>query len=84
LLRRESVQARRFGFDGKSALHPSQLIVINEVFNVTAEEIAWANNIIAELDEAERKGRALTTVNGVLIDNPHRAAAERILSRVRK
>jgi citrate lyase subunit beta/citryl-CoA lyase len=83
LLRRESAQARRIGFDGKSALHPDQLAIINEAFDVTDEEIAWAERTIAELDEAERKGKALTTVDGTLIDNPHRAAAERILARKR-
>jgi citrate lyase subunit beta / citryl-CoA lyase len=81
LLRREALQARRIGFDGKSALHPDQLAIINEVFDVTDEEIAWAERTIAELDDAERRGKALTTVDGILIDNPHRAAAERILAR---
>jgi citrate lyase subunit beta/citryl-CoA lyase len=81
LLRRESVQARRYGFDGKSALHPEQCAVINEIFDVTAEEIAWAERVLSGLDEAEDRGRALTTMEGVLIDNPHRAAAERILRR---
>ena len=81
LLRREAVQARRLGFDGKSALHPDQLAVINEVFDVTSEEIAWAERMIAELDDAEIKGKALTTIDGNLIDNPHRKAAERILAR---
>jgi citrate lyase subunit beta / citryl-CoA lyase len=84
LLRREAIQARRFGFDGKSALHPDQLAIINEVFDVTAEEIAWAEKMIFELDDAEIKGKALTTVDGTLIDNPHRKAAERILSRIRR
>lgn len=81
LLHRESTHARRIGFDGKSALHPDQLAVINEVFDVTPEEIAWAERAIKELDEAENRGKALTTVEGRLLDNPHRRAAERILSR---
>jgi citrate lyase subunit beta/citryl-CoA lyase len=81
LLARESSQARRIGFTGKSALHPSQLAVINTAFDVTPVEIAWAERIIAELDEADRRGKALSTIDGNLIDNPHRAAAERILSR---
>lgn len=83
LLRREALQARRIGFDGKSALHPDQLAIINEVFDVTDEEIAWAERTIAALDHAERRGKALTTVDGILIDNPHRAAAECILARKR-
>jgi citrate lyase beta subunit len=81
LLERESTQARRIGFDGKSALHPGQLETINRIFDVTAEEIAWAEKVLDELDVAEKRGKALTTVDGILFDNPHRAAAERILSR---
>ncbi|HSW40474.1 MAG TPA: aldolase/citrate lyase family protein, partial [Acidobacteriota bacterium] len=81
LLRAEALQARRLGFAGKSALHPEQLALINHAFDVTAEEIEWAQKTIAELDAAEGRGKALTTVNGKLLDNPHRAAAERILRR---
>jgi citrate lyase subunit beta/citryl-CoA lyase len=79
LLARESAQARRLGFSGKSALHPDQLALIHQTFDVTPEEISWAERIIAELNEADRRGKALTTIDGNLIDNPHRAAAERIL-----
>jgi citrate lyase subunit beta/citryl-CoA lyase len=83
LLRREAAHARRLGFDGKSALHPDQLAIINPIFEATPEEIAWARRALAELDEAENRGKALTTVEGRLLDNPHRAIAERILSRGR-
>jgi citrate lyase subunit beta/citryl-CoA lyase len=83
LLRREAEQARRLGFDGKSALHPDQLPIIHEVFAVKPEQIAWAEKVLAELDRAERRGKALATLDGQLIDNPHRVAAERILRRSR-
>jgi citrate lyase beta subunit len=83
LLRREAAQARRFGFDGKSAIHPGQLVAINEVFAVTDEEIIWAERVLAELESAEAEGRALSTLEGRLIENPHRTAAERILKRQR-
>jgi citrate lyase subunit beta/citryl-CoA lyase len=84
LLRREAAQARRFGFDGKSALHPAQVGVINEIFDVTPEETSWAEKVLAELEDAEQnKGRALSTLEGHLIDDPHRSAAERILRRAR-
>jgi citrate lyase subunit beta/citryl-CoA lyase len=58
LLHREAAQARRLGFAGKSALHPAQLAMINQVFDVTPEEIAWAEKTIAELDSAENRGKA--------------------------
>jgi citrate lyase subunit beta/citryl-CoA lyase len=81
LLNQEAAQARRLGFDGKSALHPDQLAIINQIFDATPEEIVWAERAIAELDAAENRGKALTTVDGKLLDNPHRIAAERILRR---
>lgn len=83
LLRREATQARRFGFDGKGALHPGQLDVINEIFGVTPEEKTGAEKVLAELESAEERGRALSTLEGRLIDNPHKRAAERILRRAR-
>ncbi len=82
LLRREAGQARRLGFDGKCALHPDQIRPIHEVFEVTSEEAVWAERVIAELKDAEGRGRALATLGGSLVDNPHRRAAERILRRM--
>jgi citrate lyase beta subunit len=84
LLEKESSSARRLGFDGKSALHPDQLEVINRVFDVSTEEIEWAERVLKELQEAENRGKALSVMDGTLIDNPHRAAAERILLRKSK
>ncbi len=81
LLRSEARQARRLGFDGKSALHPAQIAVIHEIFNVTQDEVAWAEKVLAELDSAENRGKALSVLEGQLIDNPHGAAAQRILRR---
>jgi citrate lyase subunit beta/citryl-CoA lyase len=80
-LRAEAAQARRFGFDGKSAIHPGQLAAINEVFTVTPEEETWAETVLAELQNAEERGRALSTLKGQLIETPHRRVAERILHR---
>lgn len=81
LLGREAVQARRLGFDGKNALHPDQVPIINTIFEVTAGEVNWAKKVLSELEGAEQRGRALSTLDGQLIDNPHRAAANRILRR---
>jgi citrate lyase subunit beta / citryl-CoA lyase len=81
LLRREAVQARRLGYDGKSAIHPGQVAPINEVFDVTPEEVAWAEQVLAGLAEAENQGRGVSTLGNRLIEDPHRVAAIRILER---
>ena len=46
--RRTATHASLLGFDGKWAIHPSQVPVANEVFTPTADEIAEANAIIAD------------------------------------
>jgi citrate lyase subunit beta / citryl-CoA lyase len=83
LLRTESTQARRYGFDGKGVLHPGQLPAVNEIFAVTPEEETWATTVLAELQNAEDRGRALSTLQGRLIEDPHRRVARRILQRAR-
>ena len=80
-LRAEAQQGRRLGFDGKSVLHPDQLAAVNELFDVSDQEVAWAEKALAELDAAEARGRSISTLDGFLVDNPHRAAAKRILRR---
>ncbi|MDQ8727455.1 CoA ester lyase [Bradyrhizobium sp. LHD-71] len=73
----EAAQARRDGFDAKAAIHPSQVAVINEVFRPSAEEIAWAERVLAAFSSA---GTSVVVVDGVMIDAPHAARARRILS----
>src|SRR5689334_10510820 len=46
--RRDATMAARMGFDGKWAIHPSQIDVINEAYTPTADEIARAKHIIDE------------------------------------
>lgn len=84
LLRREAAQARRLGYEGKNAIHPCQLETINAIFDVMPDEIAWAEQVLAELHEAESRGKALSIFEGRLIEDPHRTAAERILRRARQ
>jgi citrate lyase subunit beta/citryl-CoA lyase len=81
LLRRESIQGRRLGYDGKSALNPRQVGVINDVFDVTAEDAAMAEHVLVALNAAEGGGRSLAVLDGSVVENPHRAEALRILRR---
>src|SRR5262249_31714501 len=45
-LRRQAEAVRRLGYFGKSAIHPSQVPVINEVFQPTAAEVSWARRVL--------------------------------------
>ncbi len=76
-LRREAERARRVGLFGKSAIHPRQVPVINEVFSPTADELAWARRVLGAFDAA---GGAATTIDGgEMVDAPVAHRARRIL-----
>lgn len=70
---------RQMGFQGKLAIHPGQIVPLNEVFAPTAEEIAWAKKIVVVFDESEAKGQAVLQVDGKMIEYPIANRARRIL-----
>jgi citrate lyase subunit beta/citryl-CoA lyase len=78
--RAECEQGRRFGFDGKTLIHPSQVEPCNEAFAPSEAEVASAREIIAAFDEATAAGRGVVTVNGRMIENLHVDDARRVLS----
>jgi citrate lyase subunit beta/citryl-CoA lyase len=82
--KREARAARRLGYLGKSAIHPSQVPLANEVFRPTDEEIAHSLKVIAAAREAQEKGVGAFTVNGRMVDAPFIRRAERILALARR
>lgn len=83
-LARSARRARTLGFDGKTAVHPSQVEPINAAFAPTPAEVDRARRILAAMDEAARLGRGVATVDGELVEKLHLAAAERTLARARQ
>jgi citrate lyase subunit beta/citryl-CoA lyase len=75
-------RARDGGFDGKWAIHPSQVAPLNEAFVPSADEVADAQAVVAALAAAERDGRqGAVALDGRMLDEPVRAAALRVLAR---
>lgn len=72
--------AVRDGFSGKLAIHPAQVPVINEAFTPDEAEIAKARRIIAAFAEAG-DGTGVVSLDGHMVDEPHRRLAERVLAR---
>ncbi len=83
-LEEEAIQARKLGFLGKSAIHPSQVAVINRVFRPTDAEIAHSVKVVASAKEAAEKGVGAWVVDGKMIDAPFVARAEAVLRVARK
>jgi citrate lyase subunit beta/citryl-CoA lyase len=69
-LRESSLAAKRVGFKGRFAIHPEQIETINECFAPSAAEIEHARRVVAAFEEAERLGRASTSLDGHVIDVP--------------
>jgi malyl-CoA/(S)-citramalyl-CoA lyase len=66
-----SAQARLsavLGCEGKWAIHPSQVDVVNEIFSPSDEEITRAKRVLSAMEEAKREGRGAVTLDGRLID----------------
>ena len=63
-----ALRAASLGFEGKWAIHPSQIQAANELFNRSKDEISRARRILAAMREAERKGRAAVSLDGRMID----------------
>lgn len=76
----ECRQARQFGFDGKTLIHPSQIEPCNRVFAPSDEEIAHARRVIAAFEEASAAGRGVVTVDGRMVENLHVDNARRVLA----
>ena len=67
-LRRSAIMASALGCDGKWAIHPSQIDVINEVFTPSQEEIALAAKVIEENAQAKTEGKGAVAVEGRMVD----------------
>lgn len=76
-LRREALRARRLGFFGKSAIHPDQVPVINEVFSPSPAELDWARRVVAAFHASG--GAATRLDDGEMIDVPVAERARRLL-----
>jgi malyl-CoA/(S)-citramalyl-CoA lyase len=74
-------RARALGFEGKWAIHPSQVTLANEAFSPRPEQIIWAKDISRRMEEAAGLGQGAIGLGNVLIDRAHVKLAEKILRR---
>jgi len=76
----ECRQGMEMGFDGKTLIHPSQVDPANEVWAPSADDVDYAERVIAAFDEAVADGRGVVTVDGRMIENLHVDNARRVLA----
>ncbi|MBI2969724.1 MAG: CoA ester lyase, partial [Gammaproteobacteria bacterium] len=67
-------RAAALGYEGKWAIHPSQVPLANEIMSPPEPEVSRAKRILAALEEAARAGKGAAQLDGKMID----AASERM------
>jgi citrate lyase subunit beta / citryl-CoA lyase len=72
---------RMLGFDGKWAVHPDQLAIINAAFTPMPAEVARARAILDALERAEERGAV--ELDGEMIDEASRKLALQVVARGR-
>lgn len=77
--RRAATHASLLGYDGKWAIHPSQIPIANEVFAPTAQEVAEAHESIAVYRGSEADGVGAIGRDGKLVDAAHMRLAANTL-----
>jgi citrate lyase subunit beta/citryl-CoA lyase len=82
-LRDYAMRTRILGYDGKWALHPDQVDVINDVFTPTQEQFDRAFDILDAYEEATTEGdrRGAVMYGDEMIDEASRKMALKLVSR---
>jgi citrate lyase subunit beta/citryl-CoA lyase len=81
-LRDYAGRTRTLGYDGKWALHPDQVTVLNDVFSPTQEQFDKAWDIIdAYRDATEGEGKGAVMFGTEMIDEASRKMALKFISR---
>ncbi len=74
-------RAAVLGYEGKWAIHPSQIALANEVFTPTVAEITKAQRIMEAMAQAAKDGKGAVSLDGRLIDAASIRMAEALLEK---
>lgn len=74
-------EARSFGFDGATCVHPSAIPILNETFSPSAEEIDRATRMVAAYEQSLAAGKGACVFEGKMIDVPMVTRARALLAK---
>ncbi len=72
-------RAAAMGYEGKWAIHPSQIELANTVMSPPEDEVSRAKKVLEALDCAARAGKGAAALDGKLIDAASARMAENIV-----
>ncbi len=76
-------RAAILGYEGKWAIHPSQVALANQVFSPSDADVTKAQRILEAMEQAKREGKGAVSLDGRLIDIASIKMAENLLSKAK-
>jgi len=76
----ECAQARDYGFDGKTLIHPNQIGPCNAAFTPPSDEVAQARRIIAAFNQPENATKGAIQLDGKMVERLHADMAKRTVA----
>ena len=70
------------GYAGKLCIHPSQVMLANEAFRPSADEIERARRLVSAYEKATAEGRAAIAFEGQMVDEPLAARARALVASI--
>jgi citrate lyase subunit beta/citryl-CoA lyase len=77
---RECRLTRELGTTAIICIHPAQVTVAARVYAPTANDLAWARDVVTEYEKAKKAGVGSISVRGQMIDEPVYQRAKRMLA----
>jgi malyl-CoA/(S)-citramalyl-CoA lyase len=74
-------RAAVLGYEGKWAIHPSQIELANQVYTPSEAEVTRAKRIMQAMDEAAKAGKGAVSLDGRMIDIASIRMAEALLAK---
>lgn len=74
-------RAAILGYEGKWAIHPSQVELANQVFSPSEAEVDKARRIMEAMEQAKKEGKGAVSLDGRLIDIASIKMAENLLQK---
>lgn len=69
-LAKDTFKAKSLGLTGKSAINPRQIDTIHSVYAPSLDEIKYAKRVLEQMEEAEKEGKGVFSLDGKMVDAP--------------
>lgn len=80
-LERNLILSKKLGFEGMLILNPKELPLCHRYYTPSREEVAWAKEMIALADEAQKEGKGVAVKDNKFIGPPMVKMAQTIITK---